>query len=192
MTALHLPGSSLPALLAAHALAVPEQAALVQRFRAFHDSSPDAFQRHHPPGHFTASCWLVSGDAERVLLTHHRKLDRWLQLGGHADGDTDLVAVALKEAIEESGLSALQIEPAIFDLDVHPIPARGHDPEHLHWDVRFVIRATGDEHFVVSEESLALRWWPVAALAKASGMDESVIRMARRWRLRCAAMTNVA
>jgi 8-oxo-dGTP pyrophosphatase MutT (NUDIX family) len=92
-------------------------------------------------GHFTASCWLVSADGQRLLLTHHRKLQRWLQLGGHADGDRDLAQVALKEAEEESGLSGLVLEdPAIFDLDKHWIPERKDVPGHWHYDVRFVIR----------------------------------------------------
>src|SRR5215469_1896860 len=84
-----------------------------------------AFRREKRDAHFTGSAWLISADGMRVLLTHHRKLDRWLQLGGHADGDTDLAAVALREAEEESGLDGLSVCQEIFDLDRHGIPARG-------------------------------------------------------------------
>ncbi|MBU6248359.1 MAG: NUDIX hydrolase [Xanthomonadaceae bacterium] len=155
-------------------------------FLAFLDSSREVFHRDHPPGHFTGSAWLVSGDGRRVLLTHHRKLGRWLQLGGHADGDSDLARVALREAGEESGLGDLAVEPAIFDLDRHWIPARGEDPGHWHYDVRYVVRATGSEDFVVSPESLALAWRPIADLLDDPGTDVSLRRMARQWWQRLA------
>ena len=140
-----------------------------------------AFERARLEGHFTASCWLVSADARRALLTHHRKLDRWLQPGGHADGDTDLARVALREAREETGVPQLAVEGGIFDLDRHRIPARGAEPEHWHYDVRFVIRAGADERFVVSEESHALAWVGVETIAHDPSFDDSLRRMARRW-----------
>lgn len=150
-------------------------------FLAFLDSAPEVFQRSHGPGHFTGSAWLVSADGARVLLTHHRKLDRWLQLGGHADGDSDLAAVALREAEEESGMAGLRVQAdAIFDLDAHRIPARGTEPEHTHWDVRYVVHAGAEERYAVSAESLALAWVPVVDLL-AVPHDESLQRMARRW-----------
>ncbi|MBO9662698.1 NUDIX hydrolase [Dokdonella sp.] len=141
----------------------------------------DAASRELASGHLTGSAWLVSADGGRVLLTHHRKLDRWLQLGGHADGNVDLARVALREAEEESGLVDLIVEPAIFDLDRHRIPARGEVAEHWHYDVRYVVRAAGNEAFVVSEESHALAWRDVAELAEGDGVDESLRRMARKW-----------
>ncbi|TNJ34859.1 NUDIX hydrolase [Arenimonas terrae] len=159
----------------------PEQAADAGLFSHFLASSPDVFERRHPPGHFTGSAWLVSADGQRVLLTHHRKLARWLQLGGHADGDADLARVALREAEEESGLTDLVVEGGIFDLDRHLIPARGADPDHWHYDVRFVVRATGSEAFAISEESLALAWKPVAEIAADPSADESMRRMAGKW-----------
>ncbi len=162
-----------------------DQAELKARFAEFADSSPNAYRREHPPGHFTGSAWLVSADRQRVLLTHHKKLARWLQLGGHADGETDLAKVALTEALEESGLVDLRIDPQIFDLDVHVIPARKTDPEHLHWDVRFVVFAEGSEQFAISEESLALAWRSVADVANDPDSDDSLRRMAGKWLAAC-------
>ena len=159
----------------------PMEAATVGLFSAFLSTQGALFERSHPPGHFTGSAWLVSADGERVLLTHHRKLGRWLQLGGHADGDPDLAAVALREAQEESGLADLVVEPAIFDIDRHAIPARGDEPEHWHYDVRFVVRATASEDFALSEESLALAWKPIADIASDPSSDDSLRRMATKW-----------
>lgn len=173
---------SLRTALAAFARQHDEVAASL--FLAFLDSHPDVFERRHPPGHFTGSAWLVSADGARVLLTHHRKLGRWLQLGGHADGDPDLARVALREAEEESGLRGLMVESDIFDLDRHRIPARAPDPEHWHYDVRFVVCATTDEDFEVSAESLALAWRDIHELADDPGIDASIRRMAQRWLVR--------
>ena len=158
----------------------PDEVAL-QQFQEFLAWHADAFERTYPVGHFTGSAWLVSADGSRALLTHHRKLDRWLQLGGHADGDVDLARVALREASEESGLSDLSGERAIFDLDRHRIPARGNEPEHWHYDVRFVVHATGCEDFVVSDESHALAWRDIPEIAQDETADPSVRRMAEKW-----------
>ena len=160
--------------------AMADQAAVVGQFRAFLEE-PDSFQRSRPDGHFTGAAWLVSADGQRVLLTHHRKLDRWLQLGGHADGDEDLRRVALREAEEESGLNGLVVEPEIFDLDRHWIPERGEVSGHWHYDVRFVVRATGDERYVVSEESHDLAWRDIRSIAEDIDADEPLRRMAGRW-----------
>ena len=168
-------------LLDGHESACPEAAATVALFREFGQVHPDAFERSCVPGHYTGSAWLVSADGGRVLLTHHRKLDRWLQPGGHADGDADLARVALREAEEETGLTGLMLEPGIYDLDRHRIPARGTDPEHWHYDVRFVVRALGSEQFTVSDESHALAWRPVVDVAQDASADESVRRMALKW-----------
>ncbi len=140
-----------------------------------------SFLREARDAHFTGSAWLVSVDGERVLLTHHRKLGRWLQLGGHADGDMDLARVALREAEEESGLDDLDVLPEMFDLDRHRIPARGDEPEHWHYDVRYVVRCGENEDFVVSEESHALAWRNIREIAGDAGSDASLQRMARKW-----------
>ena len=150
-------------------------------FNDFAAAHADCCERTLRTGHFTGSAWLVSADGERVLLTHHRKLNRWLQLGGHADGDGDLANVALREAEEESGLSGLSVEPQVFDLDRHAIPARGDEPEHWHYDVRFVVHARGSEDFIVGEESHDLAWRSIAGIADDPQDDESLRRMAGKW-----------
>jgi 8-oxo-dGTP pyrophosphatase MutT (NUDIX family) len=158
-----------------------DEAQSVAQFRDFMHSHPDAAARELAHGHLTGAAWLVSADGRRVLLTHHRKLQRWLQLGGHADGDVDLVAVALREAEEESGLRDLAIEPQLFDLDRHWIPDHRDVPGHWHYDLRYVVRCCGDEQFAVSEESLALAWRDIAGMIGSADYDESLQRMARKW-----------
>ena len=172
--------------LADYAKRYPEHAALADEFSTLLEDPENPFLRTRLAGHFTGSAWLVSADGERILLTHHRKLDRWLQLGGHADGERDLAKVALTEAEEESGLGGLVLEDGVlFDIDKHWIPERRDVPGHWHYDARYVVRALGSEAFVVSEESLALAWRTVAevaaeAIATPDG-DPSLPRMARRW-----------
>jgi 8-oxo-dGTP pyrophosphatase MutT (NUDIX family) len=150
-------------------------------FRDFAIAHANCCERTLQVGHFTGSAWLVSQDGQHVLLTHHRKLGRWLQLGGHADGDADLARVALREAEEESGLTGLRVEHEIFDLDRHRIPARGGDPEHWHYDVRFVVRVGDSEAFVVSDESHALAWREISEVVRDETADDSVRRMAKKW-----------
>lgn len=166
-----------------YARRVPEHAQVAAEFLDLLDAQgADPFQRSRLAGHFTGSAWLVSADGQRVLLTHHRKLGRWLQLGGHADGDRDLAAVALREAQEESGLPGLSLQALVpFDLDRHWIPGRGDVPGHWHYDVRYVVRAGTDERFLVSAESLDLAWRAIDAIAADAQADPSLRRMALRW-----------
>lgn len=157
-----------------------EASASVGVFRALAAGlDPDPYGRAGTHGHFTGSALVLSVDGARTLLTHHRKLDRWLQPGGHADGDTDLRRVALREATEETGLVDLVVEPSILDLDRHWIPARGKVSGHWHYDVRFLVRATTSEDYTVGEESNDLAWWPLREVADGD-FDPSLRRMARR------------
>ncbi len=153
------------------------QAAFRDEMLAFIDAHPeDAHKRTCLTGHLTAACFLLDHAEERALLTHHAKLERWLQLGGHTDGDANLPAAAWREGTEESGIDGIVLDPTPFDLDIHSIPARGDEPEHLHLDVRFLARAPLGASEVVSEESIELGWFRPDELTGLN-TDPSVVRL---------------
>jgi 8-oxo-dGTP pyrophosphatase MutT (NUDIX family) len=163
----------------------PGEVEVADRVEALCASRADCLQRTClEPGHVTGSAWIVSLDGSRCLLTHHRKLDRWLQLGGHADGETHIESVALREAEEESGISSFLMPPwrgelVPLDLDVHVIPARGAEPAHEHHDFRFLLVADASLPIHVSEESHDVRWVDVERLRDFTD-EESVLRLARK------------
>ncbi len=150
------------------------------RLAAFVWAHENCFDRSLLVGHVTGSAWIVDLDRTHVLLTHHRKLDKWLQLGGHADGDSDVLRVALREAREESGLTSVRpVRESIFDVDIHLIPARKTEPEHFHYDVRYALEADRGEALRMSDESHDLRWVRVDEVAVLT-QEESVLRMVRK------------
>lgn len=168
-------------LLESYLVRFPAERDAVGLFMDFVQAHPDCFERSLSVGHITASAWLVTAAGTDVLLTHHRKLNRWLQLGGHVDGNPDVLDSALREAREESGLSGIKpVSREIFDLDRHLIPARGNEPAHFHYDVRFLLRTTGAEEFTVSDESHDLRWVPLGELP-AFTSEPSMLRMAGKF-----------
>jgi len=149
--------------LARHAAFDGAEQAHLDAITRFVSREPACFDRHTwEPGHITGSAFVVDPARRVMLLHHHRKLDRWLQLGGHDDGARDAAATAWREAREESGLERLAWPAgprAILDLDVHVIPARGDEPEHQHLDVRFLLLADAQEPLVRdARESKALAW----------------------------------
>lgn len=128
---------------------------------------PSPYDRTSLPGHITGSAFVLSPDGTEVLLTHHKKLGFWLQLGGHADGDPDILAVAHREAWEESGIAQEDIlleQPGIFAVKIDDIPAYGDMPAHLHYDIAFLFRAL-HRQYVVSEESHDLQWVPLTGIS---------------------------
>jgi 8-oxo-dGTP pyrophosphatase MutT (NUDIX family) len=172
------------ALLHTHAARAldPHEAAMTRDTIAFVEANDDCLLRSCVPGHLTGSAWIVSPDRARTLLTHHLKLDKWLQLGGHADGEGDLLAAALREAREESGLTRLRaLSPEIFDVDRHWIPARKSDTAHYHYDLRFLFEADPSEPLAISSESKDLAWVELNRVA-ALNAEESMARMVRKSR----------
>ncbi len=170
------------ALLAAHAATplAPDEAAMTAAAVAFAHAHPDCLLRPCLTGHLTGSAWVVDPTRVWTLLTHHRKLDRWLQPGGHADGGPDLLAVALSEAREESGLHAVApLSPALFDVDRHWIPERPGEPGHWHHDLRFLLLADRAAPLVVSSESNDLAWVRLTDVTRLDP-ESSLARMVRK------------
>lgn len=177
--------------LARFARGHPGEAAAVARFRALLEDTPAPFSRaQFQPGHLTCSACVLGAGGERVLLLHHAKLSRWLQPGGHVEaGDAGPLASALREVREESGIAG-PLRPleggaggALVDLDVHEIPARGDEPAHLHYDLRYALAVPGTPALRRSGESNALRWVEVACLEDLT-REESVTRLVARARAR--------
>lgn len=156
--------------------AAPQIASARDRILEFVDAHPDALHRRCVAGHLTGSALVVEEGTGRLLVLFHRKLQRWLQPGGHADGDANLAAVALREATEETGIEGLLIDPEPIDLDIHRVEPPGEDP-HDHLDVRFLVVAPRGAVTEANHESEALRWVEPHDLA-ALGVDPGTVRMA--------------
>lgn len=172
--------ATLLARLAEHVAYDEAEATALAQIVEFVALNDRCFDRGLGEGHVTGSAWVLDSDGSHVLLTHHRKLGLWLQLGGHADGDADVAAVALREAREESGLSAVRLaSDAIFDVDVHRIPGRRDAAEHLHYDVRYRVEAERDAALCVSVESHDLAWVELGRVEELT-TDASVMRMVRK------------
>ena len=162
----------------------PEQRGVADNMKQFISNTPDCFERSHKEGHITGSAWLLNPGGDKVLLTLHRKLQRWMQTGGHADGDPEPLRDALREATEESGIAGIiPLHREIFDIDIHRIPGNEakNEPEHLHYDIRYLLLAP-HENFTISDESEALAWWTRSDIEqRATELDASVLRMAERY-----------
>jgi 8-oxo-dGTP pyrophosphatase MutT (NUDIX family) len=166
--------------LARHQPFDEHEARMQQRVVAFVEANDDCFERTLAIGHVTGSAWIVDCARAQVLLTHHAKLNKWLQPGGHADGDPDILRVALREAREETGLRSLRaISEEIFDVDAHEIPARTTEPAHVHYDIRFLLEADCGEPLTISTESHELAWVPLHQVDQLN-TDQSVLRMVAR------------
>jgi 8-oxo-dGTP pyrophosphatase MutT (NUDIX family) len=155
----------------------PAQDALRQAILAFVLGRPDACRRACVPGHITASALVLDHTGGQALLTLHPRLGRWVQLGGHCeDADADIVAAALREAEEESGIDGLTIESMPAALHVHALTCSLGVPTR-HLDVQFVAHAPADAQITCSDESLDLRWWPLGGLP--DGADYGLRQLVR-------------
>lgn len=145
---------------------------------SFIENHTNHFSRTNHHGHFTGSAWIINPDKTKILMTHHKKIGKWLQLGGHADGESDLLKVSQREAVEESGINNfVTISNEIFDMDIHEIPPIGSDPKHLHYDIRFLLQADPDkESLIISNESHDVAWIPLDQIAHYNS-EQSIMRM---------------
>lgn len=169
-----------------HEPAGPEEARDLERIVSFVERKEDPFDRTDPEGHLTGSGLVASRELDRVVLMHHRKLDMWLQCGGHAEDDeSDARRVALREAREETGLRPLEPHPhwpGLVDVDVHEIPATDAMPEHLHLDLRFVLAADPSQQPTAPDgEAHEVRWFRLEE-ARSLDLDEGLQRLL--WKLR--------
>ena len=147
------------------------------RILEFMQAEPRCFERTTTAGHITASAFVLNNTLTATLLTHHRKLERWLQLGGHCDGDSDVLRVARREVAEESGLRELTLlTPHIFDVDIHDVPPhvrRGDDvPAHLHYDISFLFRVRD-----VGQLPDTTRWFTLAEAVALNPADPQFHRI---------------
>lgn len=174
--------SDLAAARAAVMSACPGDAALEgnrAHILAFLDEHPDALHRSCLEGHLTGSAVVIDPSTRQVLLLLHAKVRRWLQPGGHADGDGNLARVALREAIEETGIEGLRVMTPAIDLDVHVFHnAAETEPDHLHLDVRHQVVAPPGAVATTNHESNDARWVPVDDLATLD-VDDGTLRMVR-------------
>jgi len=142
-----------------------EQAEVGRRFLEFVRNEPGCFERTTISGHITGSAVIVNSDLTEILLTHHRKLNEWLQLGGHADGDPEPSRVAKREGEEESGLTDLAFlplgSPELLDLDIHWIPPHKADAGHHHYDARYLLSTARGFEIQITPESKELKWFPL-------------------------------
>ncbi len=146
---------------------------------AFLDEHPDALLRSCAPGHLTGSALVVDPASRRILLLFHAKVRRWLQPGGHADGDGDLAHVSWREATEETGIDGLRVVTPAIDLDVHVFHnAVGTEPDHLHLDVRHLVLTPAGAEATTNHESEGHAWVPLEDLERYD-VDPGTIRMAR-------------
>lgn len=155
----------------------PGEKTLVENFFSLLESAPRCFYKDFYKGHFTGSALVADTTLTKVVMIHHKKLGKWVQLGGHADGNPDLLAVALKEVREESGLhSFTRVYANIFDLDIHRIPETEYEPEHYHYDVRYLLLNRGEEVITNSEESYNVKWIPLDVIDRYT-REESICKM---------------
>jgi 8-oxo-dGTP pyrophosphatase MutT (NUDIX family) len=157
-----------------------EEELLVPKFLTLLES-PRCYHRDHLPGHITGSAWIIDETKTNVLLIHHNNLHKWLQPGGHADGDENVLNVAVREANEETGLTNIKLlTSGVFDLDIHLIPERKGFPKHDHYDVRFLFEASVKDELKISEESSDLKWIKLDEVPVLTQNNPSILRMIQK------------
>ena len=161
-----------------------DESGYVARAVEYIENNEDVFYRELHPAHVTGSAWVVNPSRDKVLMLHHKKLDQWFQPGGHADGESDVLGVALKETHEETGIDASHIKlvhPEIFDVDIHSIPPHGNDPAHEHIDVRFLLEVDDTIPVPGNDESHQVLWVDLFELSRYN-RNRSTYRMLEKTR----------
>jgi len=157
-----------------------EENAMVEKTIKYLEGTDDYLGKVNPDGHITGSAWIVNKSKDKTLLTHHLKLNIWVQLGGHTELDESVFDSAYREGIEESGLEELnKIDVSIFDVDVHKIPERKGVKAHYHYDIRYIFEADDEIPLIISDESHDLAWVPFNEIKKYT-TERSVIRMVEK------------
>lgn len=158
-----------------------EEIDFLDQFLPFINSNNKCFDRELKIGHITGSAWIVDESFTYALLTHHSKLNKWLQLGGHADGNSNIAEVALREAQEESGLKSIKfLTSEILDIDIHVIPERNLEPQHFHYDIRYLFSANKNEPLQKNHESKALDWVHLSKINQLVNSNASIMRMVEK------------
>lgn len=167
-------------LLASHQPADEAEKKMLGTMIAFITEHAGCFHRSLQEGHVTGSAWIVNPDRTHVLLIHHVKLDKWLQPGGHCDGDEDVLRVAVKEVLEETGLTVKPVHTAIFDVDNHLIPQKRDVPAHVHYDIRFLVTVEkGAESLPGNSEVNSIQWIKLEDVIRYNSED-SIMRMVKK------------
>ncbi len=167
-------------LLKSHRPVNKAESQMLHETIAFVEKHADCFERSLQDGHITGSAWILNPERTHVLLIHHVKLDKWLQPGGHCDGDPDTLQVSMKEALEETFLVTRPLSDAIFDVDNHTIPQRREIPAHIHYDIRFLLEADkAGEEMEGNEEVHTMRWIPLDKVHEYNPGD-SILRMVQK------------
>ncbi len=157
---------------------------MIARTRRFIMANKNCFDRSLTSAHVTGSSWVVNPSRSHALMLHHRKLGLWLQPGGHADGDTDIHHVAIKETSEESGIAVEDIKllsREIFDIDIHTIYANQYDPRHEHYDIRFLLEIDDSHAIPGNDESHQIGWVALNNIPQLNNF-RSLHRMTRKTR----------
>ncbi len=175
--------------LTRHRTRFNDEAAYLARTRDFVQRHNDCFERDHWNGHVTGSTWVVNPTRDYVLMLHHRKHDQWFQPGGHADGDGDILRVALRETSEETGLEHDRIHLVsdnVFDVDIHAIPPVAGDPSHTHFDVRFLVEIDDQLRLPGNDESHQVGWVALNEVARFNNSRSTYRMLEKTRRLRTA------
>ncbi len=160
-----------------------EQHYQIKMLHLYNSKKEVAFTRQNIQAHFTASAWIIDPKSYEILLLHHKKLNKWLQPGGHADGEMDLERVSRKEAYEETGLEDLSlIIKGIFDIDIHLIPENKGVPQHYHYDVRFAYFCNDRTRTQINSESNKFQWIEIEKVKNLTD-EPSILRMVNKTKI---------